>query len=102
MVVATATACALLLVLSALFIWEKIDIQRQAPKRRKNENAWGRSCSSNFRIKNPKDAVNEALRDWINNPVTTHYVIGSVVGPHPFPDLVARFQSTISKKLKNS
>ncbi len=47
-----------------------------------------------------KDAVNEALRDWINNPVTTHYVIGSVVGPHPFPDLVARFQSVISKEIK--
>ena len=44
--------------------------------------------------------MNEALRDWINHPVTTHYVIGSVVGPHPFPDLVARFQSIISKEIK--
>src|SRR5690606_38864466 len=42
------------------------------------------------------DATNEALRDWINNPVDTHYIIGSVVGPHPYPDMVARFQSIIS------
>jgi tryptophan synthase beta chain len=47
-----------------------------------------------------KDAVNEALRDWINNATTTHYIIGSVVGPHPFPDLVARFQSVISEEIK--
>jgi tryptophan synthase beta chain len=47
-----------------------------------------------------KDAVDEALRDWINNSTTTHYIIGSVVGPHPFPDLVARFQSVISEEIK--
>ena len=44
--------------------------------------------------------MNEALRDWINNSTTTHYIIGSVVGPHPFPDLVARFQSVISEEIK--
>src|SRR6476620_1325229 len=47
-----------------------------------------------------KDATNEAIRDWINNPVDTHYVIGSVVGPHPYPDMVARFQSVISEEIK--
>jgi tryptophan synthase beta chain len=48
-----------------------------------------------------KDATNEAIRDWINNPVDTHYIIGSVVGPHPYPDLVARLQSVISMEMKN-
>ncbi len=47
-----------------------------------------------------KDATNEAIRDWINNPVDTHYIIGSVVGPHPYPDMVARFQSVISEEMK--
>ena len=47
-----------------------------------------------------KDATNEAIRDWINNPVDTHYIIGSVVGPHPYPDMVARFQSVISSETK--
>ncbi|HSI70365.1 MAG TPA: pyridoxal-phosphate dependent enzyme, partial [Gillisia sp.] len=47
-----------------------------------------------------KDATNEAIRDWINNPVDTHYIIGSVVGPHPYPDMVARFQSVISEEVK--
>ena len=47
-----------------------------------------------------KDATNEAIRDWINNPVDTHYIIGSVVGPHPYPDMVARFQSVISKEIQ--
>jgi tryptophan synthase beta chain len=47
-----------------------------------------------------KDATNEAIRDWINNPRDTHYIIGSVVGPHPYPDMVARFQSVISKEIR--
>jgi len=47
-----------------------------------------------------KDATNEAIRDWINNPENTHYIIGSVVGPHPYPDMVARFQSVISEEMK--
>src|SRR3546814_9406245 len=51
--------------------------------------------SANSGSKTLKDATNEALRDWINNPVDTHYIIGSVVGPHPYPDMVARFQSVI-------
>ncbi|MBW7892593.1 MAG: pyridoxal-phosphate dependent enzyme, partial [Chitinophagaceae bacterium] len=47
-----------------------------------------------------KDATNEAIRDWINNPTDTHYIIGSVVGPHPYPDMVARFQSIISEEIR--
>ena len=48
-----------------------------------------------------KDATNEAIRDWINNPIDTHYIIGSVVGPHPYPDMVARFQAVISEEIKS-
>jgi tryptophan synthase beta chain len=48
-----------------------------------------------------KDATNEAMRHWINNPVDTHYIIGSVVGPHPYPDMVARFQSVISEEMRS-
>jgi tryptophan synthase beta chain len=47
-----------------------------------------------------KDATNEAIRDWIAHPLDTHYIIGSTVGPHPYPDMVARFQSVISEELK--
>jgi len=47
-----------------------------------------------------KDATNEAIRAWINNPVDVHYIIGSVVGFHPYPDMVARFQSIISEEIK--
>ena len=47
-----------------------------------------------------KDATNDAIRDWINHPVDTHYIIGSVVGPHPYPDMVTRFQSVISEEIK--
>jgi tryptophan synthase beta chain len=47
-----------------------------------------------------KDATNEAMRHWINNPTDTHYIIGSVVGPHPYPDMVARFQSVISEEIR--
>jgi len=47
-----------------------------------------------------KDATNEAIRDWINNPIDTHYIIGSVVGPHPYPDMVTRFQSIISEEIR--
>ena len=47
-----------------------------------------------------KDATNEAIRAWINDPLDTHYIIGSVVGPHPYPDMVARFQSIISAEAR--
>ncbi|SIQ44626.1 tryptophan synthase, beta chain [Chryseobacterium sp. RU37D] len=97
--VATATACALLGMKCIVYMGE-IDIQRQAPNVARMKMLGAEVVPATSGSKTLKDAVNEALRDWINNPVTTHYAIGSVVGPHPFPDLVARFQSIISKEIK--
>ena len=97
--VATATACALLGLQCIVYMGE-IDIQRQAPNVARMKMLGAEVVAATSGSKTLKDAVNEALRDWINNPVTTHYVIGSVVGPHPFPDLVARFQSIISKEIR--
>lgn len=97
--VATATACALLGLECIVYMGE-VDIQRQAPNVARMNMLGARVVPATSGSKTLKDAVNEALRDWINHPVTTHYVIGSVVGPHPFPDLVARFQSIISKEIK--
>ena len=76
------------------------DIERQAPNvaRMKMLGAEVRPAMSGS--KTLKDATNEAMRDWINNPEDTHYIIGSVVGPHPYPDMVARYQSIISKEIK--
>ena len=78
----------------------ELDIHRQAPNvaRMKMLGAEVRSAKSGS--KTLKDATNEAIRDWINNPIDTHYIIGSVVGPHPYPDMVARFQSVISEETK--
>ncbi|MBB6369436.1 tryptophan synthase subunit beta [Chryseobacterium shigense] len=97
--VATATACALLGLECIVYMGE-VDIQRQAPNVARMKMLGAEVIPATSGSKTLKDAVNEALRDWINNPVTTHYVIGSVVGPHPFPDLVARFQSIISKEIR--
>ncbi|MCE3076018.1 tryptophan synthase subunit beta [Chryseobacterium gwangjuense] len=97
--VATATACALIGLECIVYMGE-IDIQRQAPNVARMKMLGAEVIPATSGSKTLKDAVNEALRDWINNPATTHYVIGSVVGPHPFPDLVARFQSIISKEIK--
>ena len=97
--VATATVCALKGLECIVYMGE-IDIERQAPNvaRMKMLGAEVRPALSGS--KTLKDATNEAIRDWINNPVDTHYIIGSVVGPHPYPDMVARFQSVISKEMK--
>jgi tryptophan synthase, beta chain (EC 4.2.1.20) len=97
--VATATACALLGLECIIYMGE-IDIARQAPNVARMKMLGAKVVPAKSGSKTLKDAVNEALRDWINNPVTTHYIIGSVVGPHPFPDLVARFQSVISKEIR--
>ncbi|MCX8531127.1 tryptophan synthase subunit beta [Chryseobacterium luquanense] len=97
--VATATACALLGLECIIYIGE-VDIKRQAPNVARMKMLGAKVVPATSGSKTLKDAVNEALKDWINNPVTTHYVIGSVVGPHPFPDLVARFQSVISEEIK--
>lgn len=97
--VATATVCALMGLECIVYMGE-IDIQRQAPNvaRMKMLGAEVRAATSGS--KTLKDATNEAMRHWINNPVDTHYIIGSVVGPHPYPDMVARFQSIISEEIK--
>ena len=97
--VATATVCALMNLPCVVYMGE-VDIERQAPnvKRMQMLGAEVRPAKSGSRTL--KDATNEAMRDWIANPVDTHYIIGSVVGPHPFPDMVARFQSIISEEIK--
>lgn len=97
--VATATACALLGLECIVYMGE-VDIARQAPNVARMKMLGATVVPATSGSKTLKDAVNEALRDWINNPTTTHYIIGSVVGPHPFPDLVARFQSVISAEIK--
>lgn len=98
--VATATVCALMGIQCIVYMGE-IDIARQAPNvaRMKMLGAEVRPALSGSRTL--KDATNEAIRDWINNPVDTHYIIGSVVGPHPYPDMVARFQAVISEEIKS-
>jgi len=97
--VATATVCALMGLKCIVYMGE-IDIERQAPNvaRMKMLGAEVRPATSGS--KTLKDATNEAIRDWINNPEDTFYIIGSVVGPHPYPDMVARFQSVISEEIK--
>ncbi len=96
--VATATVCALMGIKCVVYMGD-IDIKRQSPNvaRMKMLGAEVKSVKSGS--KTLKDATNEAIRDWINNPLNTHYIIGSVVGPHPYPDMVARFQSVISKEI---
>ncbi|MEL7118156.1 MAG: tryptophan synthase subunit beta [Bacteroidota bacterium] len=96
--VATATVCALKGIECIVYMGE-VDIARQAPNvaRMRMLGAEVRPATSGS--KTLKDATNEAIRDWINNPVDTHYIIGSVVGPHPYPDMVARFQSVISEEI---
>jgi tryptophan synthase beta chain len=97
--VATATVCALMGLECIVYMGE-VDIKRQAPNvaRMKMLGAEVRPATSGS--KTLKDATNEAIRDWINNPVDTYYIIGSVVGPHPYPDMVARFQSVVSAEIK--
>lgn len=98
--VATATVCALMGLECIVYMGE-IDIKRQAPNvaRMKMLGAEVRPATSGS--KTLKDATNEAIRDWINNPVDTFYIIGSVVGPHPYPDMVAKFQRIISQEIKS-
>ena len=97
--VATATVCALKGLECIVYMGEK-DIERQAPNVARMKMLGATVIPALSGSKTLKDATNEAIRDWINNPVDTHYIIGSVVGPHPYPDLVARFQSIISQEIK--
>ena len=97
--VATATVCALMGMECVVFMGE-VDMARQAPNvaRMRLLGAEIRAASSGS--KTLKDATNEAIREWICDPVNTHYIIGSVVGPHPYPDMVARLQSVISEEIR--
>src|SRR5690606_37653029 len=97
--VATATVCALK-GLECVVYMGAIDMERQAPNVARMKMMGARVIAAESGSKTLKDATNEALRDWINNPVDTHYIIGSVVGPHPYPDMVARFQSIISAEAR--
>jgi len=97
--VATATVCALM-GMECIVYMGSIDIERQAPNVSRMRMLGAKVVPAVSGSKTLKDATNEAIRDWINNPTDTHYIIGSVVGPHPYPDMVARFQSVISEEMK--
>ena len=97
--VATATVCALAGLECIVFMGE-LDIKRQAPNVARMKMLGAKIVPAKSGSKTLKDATNEAIRDWINHPNDTHYIIGSVVGPHPYPDMVARFQSVISEEMK--
>lgn len=97
--VATATVCALMGMECIVYMGE-VDIARQAPNVARMKMLGATVIPAKSGSRTLKDATNEAIRDWINNPVDTHYIIGSVVGPHPYPDMVARFQAVISEEIK--
>ena len=98
--VATATVCALM-GMECIVYMGAIDIERQAPNVARMRMLGATVVAAQSGSKTLKDATNEAMRHWINNPVDTHYIIGSVVGPHPYPDMVARFQSVISEEMRS-
>ena len=97
--VATATVCALMGMQCIVYMGE-VDMQRQRPNVERMKLLGAEVIPATSGSKTLKDATNEAMRHWINNPLDTHYIIGSVVGPHPYPDMVARFQSVISEEIK--
>src|SRR5215212_5366611 len=97
--VATATVCALKGMECVVYMGE-VDIERQAPNVARMKMLGATVVPATSGSKTLKDATNEAIRAWINEPVHTHYIIGSVVGPHPYPDMVARFQSVISSEMR--
>jgi len=97
--VATATVCALMGIECVVYMGEK-DIARQAPNVARMKMLGTKVVPALSGSRTLKDATNEAMRDWINNPVNTHYIVGSVVGPHPYPDMVARFQAVVSEEIK--
>ncbi|MEO5912300.1 MAG: tryptophan synthase subunit beta [Pelobium sp.] len=97
--VATATVCALKGLECVIYMGE-VDIERQAPNVARMKMMGATVIPATSGSKTLKDATNEAMRDWINNPVDTHYIIGSVVGPHPYPEMVSLFQSIISLETK--
>lgn len=96
---ATATVCALM-GMKCIVYMGALDVARQAPNVKKMHMLGAEVIAVESGNKTLKDATNEAMRDWINNPEDTFYIIGSVVGPHPYPDMVARFQSVISEEIR--
>ena len=97
--VATATVCALMGVECIIYMGA-VDMERQKPNVERMRILGAEVRPANSGSKTLKDATNEAMRHWINNPTDTHYIIGSVVGPHPYPEMVARFQSVISAEIR--
>ncbi|ASZ11430.1 tryptophan synthase subunit beta [Chitinophaga sp. MD30] len=97
--VATATVCALMGMECVVYMGS-IDIERQAPNVSRMQMLGATVVPATSGSKTLKDATNEAIRDWINNPVDTHYILGTAAGPHPYPDMVARFQSVISEEIR--
>ena len=97
--VATATVCALMDMECHIYMGEK-DVVRQAPNVARMRMLGATVVPVSSGSKTLKDATNEAIRAWINDPEDTHYIIGSVVGPHPYPDMVARFQAVISQEIE--
>jgi tryptophan synthase beta chain len=97
--VATATVCALS-GMDCIVYMGALDVERQAPNVKKMRMLGAEVVPVHSGNKTLKDATNEAIRDWINHPLDTHYIIGSVVGPHPYPDMVTRFQSVISEEIR--
>jgi tryptophan synthase beta chain len=97
--VATATVCALM-GLECVVYMGSIDIKRQAPNVARMRMLGATVVPATSGSQTLKDATNEAIRDWINNPVNTHYILGTAAGPHPYPDMVSRFQSVISEEIK--
>ncbi|WP_158857178.1 tryptophan synthase subunit beta [Lunatibacter salilacus] len=97
--VATATVCALMGMDCTVYMGA-VDMERQKPNVERMRILGAKVVPATSGSQTLKDATNEAMRQWINNPVDTHYIIGSVVGPHPYPEMVAKFQSVISEEIK--
>jgi len=97
--VATATVCAQMGLECIVYMGEE-DIRRQAPNVYRMRELGAKVEPVSSGSKTLKDAINEAIRDWVSNVETTHYIIGSVVGPHPYPKLVRDFQSVIGKEAR--
>jgi tryptophan synthase beta chain len=97
--VATATVCALMGMECVVYMG-KLDMERQRPNVERMRILGATVIPATSGNMTLKDATNEAMRHWINHPTDTHYIIGSVVGPHPYPDMVTRFQSVISEEIK--
>lgn len=98
--VATATVCALMGMECTVYMGQ-VDMDRQRPNVERMRILGAQVVPAKSGNMTLKDATNEAMRHWINHPSDTHYIIGSVVGPHPYPDMVTRFQSVISEEMKN-